>query len=120
MILALARPDLQVVGVDSAGKKLAFLRQATLELGVRNLRTEHGRFEQLPPLAADAGVAKALAELPLLTDWWARHGKPGAPLFALKGPEWTQELRPEGWSIESHPYELPTRGQRTVLALRQT
>ncbi|HJW44418.1 MAG TPA: RsmG family class I SAM-dependent methyltransferase [Geothrix sp.] len=119
MVLALARPDLEIVGVDSAGKKLAFLRQAALELGVPNLRAIHGRFEQLPPLGADAGVAKALAELPLLTAWWSRHGKPAAPFFALKGPDWAQEPQPAGWIVTPHPYELPSRGQRAVLELRQ-
>jgi 16S rRNA (guanine527-N7)-methyltransferase len=119
MVLALARPDLRVLGVDSAGKKLAFLRQAALELGVPNLQAVHGRFEQLPPLGADAGVAKALADVPQLCGWWARHGKPGTPFFALKGSGWEQEGLAPGWSLSAHPYQLPTRGQRAVLELRQ-
>lgn len=118
MVLALARPDLEVLGVDSAGKKLAFLRQAALELGVKNLRPVHGRFETLPPLGADLGVAKALADLDRLAAWWSRLGKPGTPLFALKGPEWVTEPRPAGWTLAEHPYELPTRGRRAVVELR--
>ncbi len=119
MVLALARPDLEIIGVDSAGKKMAFLRQAALELGVPNLKAVHGRFEQLEPLEADVGVAKALADLPMLTAWWGRHGRAGAPFFALKGPDWERESLSEGWSIQAHPYELPTRGARTVLELRR-
>ena len=118
MILALARPDLRILGVDSAGKKLAFLRQAALELGVKNLQTVHGRFETLPPLGADLGVAKALADLDQLATWWRRLGKPGTSLLALKGPEWVTEPRPTGWTLAEHPYELPTRGRRAIVELR--
>lgn len=118
VVLALARPDLKVLGVDASHKKMAFLRQAALELPIPNLQAIPGRFEQLPPLEADLGVAKALAPLDQLAGWWTRHGRPGAPFFALKGPEWEQEPRPGGWELRAHPYELPTRGRRAVLELR--
>lgn len=119
VVLALARPDLVVLAVDASAKKLAFVRQAALELPVPNLHPVHGRLEQLPPLEADLGVAKALGSLEQLAAWWARHGRPGAPFLALKGPEWDREPLPEGWSAEPHPYELPTRGHREVVALRR-
>jgi 16S rRNA (guanine527-N7)-methyltransferase len=119
VVLALARPDLQVVGVDASGKKLAFLKQAVLELPVPNLKVVHGRLELLPPLDADWGTAKALGPLKLLAGWWARHGRQGSPFFALKGPDWTEEGIPEGWTAYPHPYRLPTRGQRVVVELRQ-
>lgn len=110
VVLAVARPDLRILGVDAAGKKLAFLRQAALELGLPNLQALHGRFERLPPIGADLGVAKALAPLDHLVGWWARHGRPGSPLLALKGPGWREESHPEGWRIEVEPYRLPSRG----------
>ncbi len=119
VVLALARPDLTVLGVDASAKKLAFVRQATLELPVPNLRPVLGRLEQLPPLEADLGVAKALGSLGQLAAWWTRHGREGAPFLALKGPEWDREPLPEGWTAEPHPYELPTRGRRVVLVLRR-
>jgi 16S rRNA (guanine527-N7)-methyltransferase len=117
VVLALARPDLEVVGVDASSKKLAFLRQVALELPVPNLKALHGRLETLPPLQADWGAAKALGPLEPLMGWWARHGRTGAPFFALKGPDWTQERLPEGWMVTAHPYTLPTRGSRVVLEL---
>jgi 16S rRNA (guanine527-N7)-methyltransferase len=119
VVIALARPDLQIVGVDGSKKKIAFLRQACLELGLENLRPLAGRFETLPSLAADCGVAKALAPLPQLLDWWRRHGRPGGPFLALKGPEWRAEALPPGWTAVAHPYELPTRGARWVVEARQ-
>lgn len=119
VVLALARPDLEVIGVDASAKKLAFVRQVALELPVPNLRTIHGRLERLPPMAADLGVAKALGSLGQLAGWWARHGRSGAPFLALKGPDWEQEPVPAGWTAAAHPYELPTRGRRVLVELRQ-
>ena len=117
LILALARPDLQVVGLDAASKKLAFLRQSALELGIPNLEPVHGRFETAAPQSGDLGVAKALAPLDDLARWWARHGKPGSPLLALKGPGWESERKPAGWRVSASPYDLPTRGRRWLVTL---
>jgi 16S rRNA (guanine527-N7)-methyltransferase len=117
VVLALARPDLEVLAVDASAKKLAFVRQAALELPVPNLVPVHGRLEDLPPLEADLGTAKALAALDQLAGWWGRHGRPGAPFLALKGPDWTQEPLPADWTATPHPYVLPTRGRRVVVVL---
>jgi 16S rRNA (guanine527-N7)-methyltransferase len=119
VVLALARPDLEVIGVDASLKKLAFLRQVAMELPIPNLKAVHGRLEALPPLEADWGTAKALGPLGSLVGWWARHGREGSPFFALKGLDWTEERVPDGWIAEPHPYRLPTRGQRVVVELRR-
>lgn len=118
LVLALARPDLEIIAVDSSRKKISFLRQAALELGIRNLTALAGRFEALGGLEGDVGVAKALAPMAQLLDWWRPLGRPGSPFLALKGPEWTTEPQPEGWSLTAHPYELPTRGHRSVVEAR--
>lgn len=115
VVVALARPDLQVLGVDGARKKLAFLRQAALELGIGNLEAVQGRFEDLPGLEGDLGMAKALAPLRVLLSWWGRLGRPGTPFLALKGAGGAQEPPPAGWAVRTHPYELPGRGRRLVV-----
>jgi 16S rRNA (guanine527-N7)-methyltransferase len=115
VVLALARPDLRVFALDSSRKKIAFVRQAGLELGLANLRPVACRVEDLPPLGADLGVAKAVGTLELLAGWWARHGKPGAPFLALKG---VPEAAPPGVLARTHPYWLPSRGGRVVQELR--
>jgi len=120
VVLALARPDLEVYGVDASAKKLAFLKQATMELPIPNLKAVHGRLESLPPLQVDWGTAKALGSLDLLSAWWARHGREGSPFFALKGVDWAEEGVPEGWTAIPHPYQLPTRGQRVIVELRRS
>ena len=118
VVLALARPDLEVLGVDASAKKLAFLRQVAMELPVPNLKAVQGRLEDLPPLGADWGTAKALGSLEQLLGWWTRHGKPGAPFHALKAMDWANEALPSGWMAEPHPYELPSRGRRVLLEIR--
>lgn len=119
VVLALARPDLEVLAVDASTKKLAFVRQVAMELPVANLKVVHGRLEDLPALGADWGTAKALGPMASLLGWWARHGRPGSPFFALKGLDWETEPIPEGWAATPHPYTLPTRGQRVVVELRR-
>jgi 16S rRNA (guanine527-N7)-methyltransferase len=118
VVLALARPDLEVLGVDASSKKLAFLRQVAMELPVPNLTAVHGRLEDLAPLDADWATAKALGPIEHLLSWWTRHGRPASPLFALKGPDWVGERIPAGWVATPHPYLLPTRGRRVVVELR--
>lgn len=118
VVLALARPDLRVLGVDASAKKIAFLRQALLELGIPNLEAKRGRFESMAPLGGDVGVAKALAPLPMLLGWWRRHGRPGAPFLALKGQESLAEGSIPGWEVRARAYEVPGGGARRVLEAR--
>lgn len=115
LVLAALRADIQVVAVDKTAKKLAFVRQAALELGLGNLQAVAGRIEELPPAQGALGTAKAVGPLALLLGWWDRHGAPGSRFLALKGPAWQEELPVQGWSFQAHPYRLPTRGQRVVV-----
>jgi 16S rRNA (guanine527-N7)-methyltransferase len=47
VLIAVLCPQLQVTCVDTVGKKAAFIRQAAVELDLRNLRSEHARVERL-------------------------------------------------------------------------
>jgi len=116
VVLALARPDLTVHAVDKSRKKIAFVKQAALELGLANLRPLAGLAEELPRLGAQVGVAKAVGSLELLMGWWDRHGIPGGPFLALKG---AGNVAPDRCRMTLHPYVLPTRGRRTVVELRR-
>jgi len=120
IVLAIARPDVKVVALDKSKKKIAFVRQAALELGLHNLEPVAARAEELPPLEASLGVSKAVGSPALLAQWWSRHGQAGKPLLALKGDSWPQEEGPgAGWELQPRPYRLPTRGSRVILELRQ-
>jgi 16S rRNA (guanine527-N7)-methyltransferase len=115
MLLAAARKDIRVIAMDKTTRKLAFVRQAILELGLENLQVLSGRIEEQPPLGAGLGTAKAVGPLVLLLNWWERHGSPHSPFLALKGPAWQEELPVSGWSFRAHPYHLPTRGERVLV-----
>ena len=49
--LAIARPDLAVTLLDSNGKKTAFLQQAVIELGLKNVQVVTVRVEEFKPAA---------------------------------------------------------------------
>lgn len=115
--LALFRPDLDIRAIDKAKKKMAFLRQAVMELGLPNLTVMEGRAEDIPPQDACAGTAKAAGSLTLLAAWWTRHGRENAPLWALKGPMAESDPIPAGWAVRYYPYQLPSRGSRQILEL---
>lgn len=117
--LALFRPDLKVRAIDKVKKKMAFLRQVALELPLPNLSILEGRAEDLPPQAGDAGTAKATGSALQLAEWWFRHGRPGAPFWALKGPALGAEPLPEGWECRQIPYRLPMKGPRQILEMKR-
>ena len=120
VVLAIARPDLEIIALDKSRKKMAFVRQAAMELKLEALRPIAARMEDLSVLEASLGVAKAVGSPQLLAAWWGRHGRPGAPLLALKSQSWAQEACPdnEQWTLLAHPYSLPTRGDRIILEIR--
>jgi len=119
VVLACARPDLHVLALDKSKKKIAFLKQVCLELKLANLEPVLGLAEQLAPAGAALGTAKAVGTLGLLASWWDRHGLPGAPLLALKGPDWAQESVPAGWTLDTHAYRLPHRGERVIVRIKK-
>jgi len=51
--LAILNPNVRFLLVDSVGKKLKAVRTMVDELGLRNVKTHHGRVEDLPGLVED-------------------------------------------------------------------
>ena len=84
-MLAVLHPDLAVTCVDTVGKKAAFIRQAAVELTLRNLKAEHARVENLAAPAFDLITSRAFASLPDFTALTRRHLAPGAVWMAMKG-----------------------------------
>lgn len=62
VVLAVARPSWRVSCIDAVGKKVAFVQQAGLELGLTHLRGVHSRAEDLD-VAAHVVVSRAFASL---------------------------------------------------------
>ncbi len=86
VVIAIACPAMEVTCVDTVGKKAAFIRQVSAELGLPNLRAEHARVEALKLRGFDIVTSRAFASLadfvrltrPLLAPsgvWMAMKGK---------------------------------------------
>ena len=91
--LAIARPDAQVVMVDSNHKKAAFLMQAAIELGLPNVESHAVRIEDYAPDAPfDIVISRAFSDLAAFAAVAARHLAPRGKLFAMKGVHPDEEL----------------------------
>lgn len=83
--LAIARPDLQFTLLDSNGKKIRFVRQAILELGLGNVSAEQQRVEQYrPPAPFDTITSRAFAELKEFVALTGQLLAPGGQWLAMK------------------------------------
>jgi len=84
--LAIARPDCSVTLLDSSHKKTAFLRQAAVELGLKNLTVVCERVEawQAEP-KFDVILSRAFAELGEFAKLSAHLLATGGRFFAMKG-----------------------------------
>src|SRR5215212_2439778 len=96
--LAIARPDAQVLLIESTKKKAAFLRSAVEQLGLTNVAVNDERAEDVGQSKEhreryDVVVARAVAALAWLAEWClplarARGGK----VLAMKGAKAAEEL----------------------------
>lgn len=84
VLLAIARPDVQVCCVDTVGKKAAFIRQVAAELRLPNLRAEHARVEDLAS-RHDIITSRAFASLADFISLTRERLAPGGVWMAMKG-----------------------------------
>jgi 16S rRNA (guanine527-N7)-methyltransferase len=106
--VALVRPDLQMVLVESKRKKVLFLQKAVSELFLANCTVILGRIEETdiaPPV--DVVVSRAVADLATLIGWVRPLFRSGrGRLLAIKGPEADKEtlhiLENSNIRVDSH------------------
>lgn len=82
---ALLRPDLSVHAVDTVKKKVTFLQQAQIELGLKNFRAHHARVENLCLSPFDVITSRAFASLADFTSLTEHLLKPSGLWLAMKG-----------------------------------
>lgn len=86
LVLALARPEWDVVALDSSNKKLRFVRQVVAELELGNVQVEHVRVEDYPEAEKfDTVISRAFSSVRDMYEQGAPHCKPGGVLLAMKG-----------------------------------
>jgi len=95
IVLALLRPDLNVILLEPMLRRVTFLDEVVADLGLPRTTVVRARAEDLAgqrPRSADVVVARAVAPLARLIGWAAPLIAPGGFLLALKGETVTQEL----------------------------
>lgn len=120
--LAIARPDLSVMLLDSLGKRLKFLSAVVEELELTNVRLCHARAEDAGRAPAhreqyDRAVARAVAPLPVLCELLLPMVRPGGEMLCYKGPaaeeEWHAGQKAAklvgGSELTRQPVVLPTQ-----------
>lgn len=90
-------PELNVVLIDSLGKRLKFLQNVIAELGLENICCEHMRAEDAGKNKAhrekyDLVTARAVARLSVLSEYCLPLVKKGGLFIALKGSKFAEEI----------------------------
>lgn len=108
IVLAIMRPDWDVVLIESRRLRIDWLQKSTRELGLKNVRILAGDAEKVAAVSADVITARAFA--------------PMKRLLALAAPFSTSEtlwLLPKGRSAEQELAELPAV-MRTMFHVEQS
>ena len=95
--LAIALPSLRVTLLDAVNKRVGFLNSVVEELRLGGVRAIHARAEDAAHTdehreAYDLAVSRAVAALPVLTEYALPFVRPGGRFIAMKGPNVRGEL----------------------------
>jgi 16S rRNA (guanine527-N7)-methyltransferase len=94
VVLAIARPDLEVDLVESLQRRAEWLREIIEDLGLCRVTVMRARAEELVSRrgSADVVCARAVAALPKLAGWCMPLLRAQGALLALKGETASEEL----------------------------
>jgi 16S rRNA (guanine527-N7)-methyltransferase len=103
LVLAVARPDWRFALLDSNSKKMSFVQQAVIELGLNNVSVHCERVEEWQPAERfDGIISRAYSELGEFLRSTRRLTAPHGRWAAMKGaPERELAGLPEGCNVES-------------------
>jgi 16S rRNA (guanine527-N7)-methyltransferase len=120
--LAIMRPEMDFVLLDSNGKKIRFVRQAVLELGLGNVQAEQQRLESYRSKEGfDTLIARAFAALPRMLELTAQLRRPGTRLLAMKADKTESELVALDQGVDTRviTLEVPyTEGTRCLIEVQ--
>jgi 16S rRNA (guanine527-N7)-methyltransferase len=123
--IAIARPQLRLILLDSSAKKLRFVRQAVSELGLDNVQVVQIRLEEYQPAQSfDMVISRAVAKLNELYRQTAHLVRPGGRILFMKGSlpvQEIQELEPDGETLHVERLKIPgSRAERHLLWMDKT
>ena len=122
VVVAIADPTIQVVCVDSVGKKMAFVAQALASLSLRNVEAVHGRVESLHTPPFDVIVSRAFSQLATFVTSTKHLLGPGGVWIAMKGkvPAAEIEEMSPAWAMHVEPLTVPhLNADRCVVTIRR-
>ena len=130
--LAILRPDMYVVLVDSIQKKLTFIEDACRELGIKNVKCVHIRAEEggrrrKTRESFDVVTARAVKAMPVISEWAMPFVKVGGIFCAMKGPGAGEEAAAAanaagllgGSPAAVQTYTLPGELERAVVTVKK-
>ena len=93
IVLALLRPECDVLLVEATARRAAFLTECVAELGLPRVQVLRGRAEDLVrEVSADVVTARAVAPLGKLAGWAVGLCRPGGTVLAIKGAGAAEEI----------------------------
>ncbi len=108
--LAIALRQKRFVLLDSSAKKIRFVKQVILTLGLKNVQAEAMRVEEyVPAQGFDVVLARAFAGLDVMQALTRRLLRPGGRLLALKGRLPVDEMArlQQAEMLRVHPLSVP-------------
>jgi 16S rRNA (guanine527-N7)-methyltransferase len=129
--LAIARPDAQVLLIESTKKKATFLRTAAEQLGLQNVRVTEQRAEEVGRVGSperesfDVVIARAVGTLDWLAEWCLPLARKGGKVLAMKGRKVAEELPAAAKAIRAlnggepvvHKVDLPGAEHHVVVEI---
>jgi 16S rRNA (guanine527-N7)-methyltransferase len=101
IVLAIARPDLEVHLVEPMRRRTTWLEDVVGQLGLEQVRVHRGRAEDLGgDLSAPWVTGRAVARLGRLATWCLPLLEPGGTLVAMKGRRAAEELSEDREALE--------------------
>ena len=120
LVIAILRPAWSVTALDATGKKVTFVKETAVSLGLSNLRTLVGRAETLAAPGSelrgsfDVVTARAVARLQILSELCLPFVSVGGSFFAMKGPAAEREAEEAKRAIPALGGELRGILSRTL------
>ncbi|QIW15091.1 16S rRNA (guanine(527)-N(7))-methyltransferase [Pasteurellaceae bacterium RH1A] len=121
--LAIINPDKEFVLLDSLGKRIRFIQQVLLQLGIKNVQAVQARVEEYQGQTFDGVLSRAFASLKDMVDWCYHLPNENGRFYALKGIFSEEEASPiqDLVKIEQiHPLVVPDLvGERCLVVLKK-
>ncbi|WP_419419815.1 16S rRNA (guanine(527)-N(7))-methyltransferase RsmG [Legionella sp. D16C41] len=106
--LAIANPNLEIVLLDSNGKKVRFMQEAKRLLKLDNIKIEQSRVENYRPAQGfDTVMSRAFSSLAQMITWTEHLIEPSGIWLAMKGRHPEDELKVVSLSYQVKAYNVP-------------